>query len=88
MNDSTDLDRIRGAALDRIDKARRWFRILIACTALVEGAFLIAFVLLADWNDRLHVLVFLAACLVYLTLGTAVITLGGASRLTTVRDSC
>jgi bacteriorhodopsin len=76
MNDSTNLDRIRGAALDRVDKARRIFWILVVLTGLCEGGLLVTVVLLMDWSDPLHRLLLATAALIYLTLGTAIIALG------------
>ena len=81
----TDLDRIRGAALDRMDKARRWLWIFIALAALSEGGFLVTYLALMDFDDRLHVLVLVAACLIYITLGICVFALGAYIRMSTLR---
>ena len=72
----TDLDRIRGAALDRIAKAERQRLILLVAMGTFEGVCLILFVVLADWGDRLHQLIFIAACLVYGTLAFGLFSLG------------
>lgn len=79
------LDRIRGAALDRIEKARRWLFIAIAGAGLAEGGFLGAYIYLMDFSDRLHVLVLIAACLIYVTLSICVIALGAYIQMSTQR---
>lgn len=55
----------RRAALDRIERTEKTFKALAFIGAIVEGAFLIAFVLLANFRDRLHVLLLLSTVTVY-----------------------
>lgn len=62
-------DSIRGAALDRIDRDERWFKLLIGLAGLVECAGLVGLFWLMDFGDRLHLLILIAALLVYMTLG-------------------
>ena len=76
MNETPDLDRIRGAALDRVDRARRWFWGFFWMTAAIEGVLVVVVLLLADWSDPLHHLLLAIAGLIYLTLGSAILALG------------
>jgi len=71
-----DLDRIRGAALDQVDHARRGFYGFIALTSGVEVVLLFTVYLLTDWSDPLHKLLIAVAGLIYLTLGAALLALG------------
>lgn len=75
MNDQ-DLDRIRGQALDRVARAERVFKRLVAAAFAVEVGFLVAYFVLMDFSDRLHWLILVAAGLVYLTVATSLLALG------------
>ncbi len=72
----TNLNGIRKAALDEADgrqKASRW---LLVAAATVEGIGLILFLVLMDFSNRLHWLIFIAAALVYGTLALAMFSMG------------
>lgn len=64
MNDHTHDTAVR-TALDRIDRAERNYKLAFFGAAMVELAFLVTFVLLADFGDRLHVLLLLSTVAVY-----------------------
>jgi len=83
--DELDLDRVRGRALDRIDRARRCFWWLVAGTALIEGACLVTYLLLMDWGDRMHQLLLVASLLIYWTLAGCVMALGAYGNLVAQR---
>jgi hypothetical protein len=85
MTENVDLDRIRGAALDRIEKAERQRKYLLGGMALAEGLCLVLYVVLADWDDRLHQLIFIAACLVYTTLALGLFSLAAHVQACTQR---
>ncbi len=72
----SDLDRVRAAALDRIERSERNYKAALAVAAVVEATFLLAFFFLADFQDRLHVLVLLSTVAVYSILATGLIALG------------
>jgi hypothetical protein len=74
MQDS-NLDRSRGAALDRIDSTEKGYKVALAGAALVEALMLTLFVVLADFSNRVHVLIFIGSCLVYVTLGLGMVAL-------------
>lgn len=72
----TDLDRIRAAALARIEKRERGYRLAIAGAVAAEAVLLLAFLLLADLHDRTHLLLLVSAILVYTTLALGLAALG------------
>jgi len=70
------LDALRSNALDRIARADRSRRFALVAASLIEGAFLLAFVLLADFGNRIHLLLFLSALALYWMLGLGLLALG------------
>ena len=76
MAEINRLNEVRGAALDRIDKSERNYKLAFYSALAVETLFLIAFVLLADFHNRIHVLLLLAAMAVYIILGLGLFALG------------
>lgn len=63
-------------ALNQIDRAERQYKVAFAAAACLEALGLFAFIMLADFSDRTHVLLLVAAVLVYSTLGLGLVTLG------------
>lgn len=63
-------------ALDRFDRANRRVTLIILLAASIEAALLVLVLLVIDFADPLHRLVFLLAMLTYFTLGLAIIALG------------
>lgn len=80
-----DTDSIRAAALDRIDRAERRYKLAFAAGALVEAAFLAAFLLIADLSDRTHVLLLLAAVATYTLVAIGLVALGAHVNRSTLR---
>lgn len=72
----SNLDRVRGAALDRIERAERHFKAILLAAAALEGAFLLGFLALADLSNRLHLLLLLAAVGVYSLVVVGLFVLG------------
>ena len=64
------------AALARLDRANRRVTQIIIAAAAVEAALLLTVLLVIDFADPLHRLVFLLAMLTYFTLGLAIVALG------------
>jgi hypothetical protein len=60
MSDRVNLDEVRGAALDRIKRSERNFKLVIFAAAVWEAFFLAAFLFAADFSNRTHVLLLLA----------------------------
>lgn len=59
------LDEVRAAALARIDRSERNFKIAFYAALAVETAFIFSFVLLADFSNRLHVLLLVSTVSCY-----------------------
>ena len=64
------------AALDRLDRANQRVTMTIILAAAIEAVLLVFVLLVIDFKDPLHQLVFLLAMLTYLTLALAIIALG------------
>jgi hypothetical protein len=69
MNNETMLAEIRENALRQIQRNEFWFKALHVLAALLEVAGLVALLVLMQWSNRTQVIVFVAAILVYGTLG-------------------
>lgn len=59
------LNGIRADVLARVDRAQRNYRLAFISAVAVEAAFLIAFVLLADFHNRVHVLILISTVTTY-----------------------
>jgi hypothetical protein len=84
MPNETNLDSVRRATLDRIDRAQSHFKLWCFAAALVELAFLAAFLLLADFHQRLHVLLLLSAVATYSIVLLGLFALGAWDRQNTL----
>ena len=60
----------------RIDRSERNFKLAFICVAIVEFAFLVSFVLLADLANRLHVLLLISTVSCYTIVGMGLMALG------------
>lgn len=60
MSQKANLDQVRAEALARIDRSARNSKLALLAAAILELCFLVTFLLLANWSDRLHVLLLLA----------------------------
>jgi hypothetical protein len=76
MAQRANLDEVRAAALARIDRSERNFKVAFFFAAVVEFAFLVAFVLLADLSNRLHVLLLISTVSCYTIVGVGLFALG------------
>jgi hypothetical protein len=85
MSGNPDLDRIRASALQLVESKERQYKTAFYAAVAVEGLFLALFVLLADFTDRIQLLIFLGAGLVYWTLALGLIALGAYVGLCTQR---
>ena len=72
----TRLDEIRNDVLARMDRAERNYKLAFVAAAGVEVVFLVAFVLLADFANRTHVLLLLGTVMTYSILAVGLIALG------------
>jgi len=70
------LNEIRHGVLARAEKREKRYRLWIVAAGVIEAACLLAFVGLADFHDRTHVLLLITAFLVYGTLAMGMLALG------------
>ena len=76
MAQKVNLDEVRAAALMRIDRSERTFKMAFFAAAVVEFSFLVAFVLLADLKDRLHLLLLISTVSCYTIIVVGLFALG------------
>ena len=80
----TDLEAVHRNTLDRIDRAERNYKLAFFGAAVVELAFLAAFLLLADLTQRLHVLLLLSTIATYTIVVIGLVALGAWDRRNTL----
>lgn len=73
---SEKINEIRANTLDQIERNERNYKLAFAGGAFVELLFLIAFILLADFSNRVHVLLLLTTMTIYTILIFGLIALG------------
>ena len=76
MAETTHLNGVRGAALDRIEKSERNFKLGMTIFAILESMFLILFFFIMDRSNKLHVLLFVAAVGFYTLIILGLVVLG------------
>lgn len=76
MAQNVNLDSVRAAALARIDRSERNFKLAFFGAAIVETAFVVSFVLLADLSNRLHVLLLVSTVSCYSIVVLGLVALG------------
>jgi hypothetical protein len=73
---SKNLDDIRETTLARIERTERNYKLMFVGVAAVELVFLAAFLLLADFSNRVHLLLLISSMSVYTIVGFGLIALG------------
>jgi hypothetical protein len=76
MAQTRDLDSVRAAALARIDRSERNFKLAFLAAAVIESAFIVSFVLLADFSNRLHLLLLISTVSCYSIIVLGLVALG------------
>ena len=76
MSQEVNLDQLRGESLVRINRSERHFKLALMAAAVWELLFLAAFVLAADFHNRLHVLLLLATMGSYTLIVLGLVALG------------
>ncbi|MGH9752226.1 MAG: hypothetical protein ACREA2_05530 [Blastocatellia bacterium] len=76
MAETTHLNGVRGAALNRIEKSERNFKLGMIIFAILESLFLLLFILLMDRSNKLHVLLFVASVGFYTLIILGLVVLG------------
>ena len=73
---ATNLNEIRGKALDRVERSERHLKLGVIAFAILDTAFFIAFLTVMDFSNKLHILIFMASGGFYMLLLVGLIVLG------------
>jgi hypothetical protein len=76
MSQKVDLDEVRAAALARIDRSERYFKLFFFGAFVVESIFIVMFFLLADLSNRVHVLLLISTVSSYTIIIFGLFALG------------
>lgn len=76
MAQTVNLDSVRAAALSRIDRSERNFKLAFFAAAIVETAFIVSFLVLADFSNRLHLLLLISTVSCYSIIVLGLVALG------------
>lgn len=85
MSDATNMDGVRGAALDRIERSERNYKAAFYGAIAVEALFLPGFLLLADLSNRTHLLLLIASVAIYSITALGLFALGSHINRNTLR---
>jgi len=76
MAQRVKLDEVRAAALARVDRSERNFKLAFLGAAFVEVLFIASFILLADLSNRLHLLLLISTVSCYSIVVLGLFALG------------
>ena len=76
MEQTRNLDEVRAAALARIDRSERNFKLAIYGAFVIESLFIVGFFLLADLSNRLHLLLLISTVSCYSIVIVGLVALG------------
>jgi hypothetical protein len=76
MAQTVKLDEVRAAALARIDRSERNFKLAFFGAGAVEILFIVSFVLIADLSNRLHLLLLISTVSCYSIVVLGLFALG------------
>jgi hypothetical protein len=76
MSEKANLDEVRGKVLAGIERSERNFKLVFMIAAVWEAIFLLAFILAADFSNRLHLLLLIATVGSYSIVVIGLIALG------------
>jgi len=76
MEKQNNLDEVRAAALARIDRSERNFKLAFIGAGMVETLFIVSFLLLADLTNRLHLLLLISTVSCYSIVVLGLFALG------------
>jgi hypothetical protein len=76
MAETAKLDEVRAAALIRINRSERNFKLAFVAAALVEVLFVVSFLLLADLSNRVHLLLLISTVSCYSIVVLGLFALG------------
>ena len=70
------LDEVRAAALARVERSERNFKLAFLGAGAVEVAFIVSFILLADLSNRMHLLLLISTVSCYSIVVLGLFALG------------
>jgi hypothetical protein len=76
MAQRVNLDEVRAAAIARIDRSERNFKLAFIGAGVVESAFILSFILLADLSNRMHLLLLISTVSCYSIVVLGLFALG------------
>ena len=76
MRNPVQLDEVRAAALARVDRSERNFKLAFVGALVIETAFILSFLLLADLSNRLHLLLLISTVSCYSIVVLGLFALG------------
>ena len=76
MAQRVKLDEVRAAALARVDRSERYFKLAFVGAGGVEVAFILSFILMADLSNRLHLLLLISTVSCYSIVVLGLFALG------------
>ena len=76
MAQRVKLDEVRAAALARVDRSERNFKLAFLGAGFVEVLFIVSFILLADLSNRLHLLILISTVSCYSIVVLGLFALG------------
>ena len=79
------LDAVRAEVLRRADAAERNYKLAFFGAVALEGVFLLAFLFLADFSNRTHVLLLIATVMSYSVVILGLVALGAHVNRATLR---
>ena len=85
MSNVNNIEGARLSALDRVDRTERNYKITFFGAAVIEAAFLMGFLLLADFSNRTHLLLLIATVAIYTILALGLVALGSHANRNTLR---
>ena len=76
MSSTVDLNEVRAAAMARISRSERNFKLAFFGAAIFESLFIVSFLLLADLSNRMHVLLLISTVSSYSIVVLGLVALG------------
>lgn len=76
VSEATKIDKVRKQALSRIEQSEKWYKLAFLGAGILETAFVVAFLFLADFSNRLHLLLFISAIATYTIIAMGLFALG------------
>jgi lipopolysaccharide export LptBFGC system permease protein LptF len=76
MVNTENIDKVRKQALNKIEKSERQYKLAFFCACVIETTFVVAFFFLADFSNRMHLLLFISVIATYTIIGMGLFALG------------